>query len=71
MLSYLNMSICNIKSILEPNVGLLEVPPGFQASDFGRYRNPGMNVGRASTNNRKPRIQVGGASSTPRIQVSI
>ena len=71
MLSYLNMSICNIKSILEPNVGLLEVPPGFQASDFGCYRNPGMNVGRASTNNRKSGIQVGGASTTPKIEVSI
>ena len=71
MLSYLNMSICNIKSILEPNVGLLEVPLGFQASDFGCYRNPGMNVERASTNNKKPGIQVGGASATPRIEVSI
>jgi hypothetical protein len=71
MLSYFNMSICNIKSILQPNVGLLKVPPGFQASDFGHYRNPGMNVGRASTNNRKPGIQVGGASSTPRIEVRI
>jgi len=64
------MSICNIKSILQPNVGLLEVPPGFQASDFGRYRNPGMNVGHASSN-MKPGIQVGGASATPRIEVTI
>ena len=64
------MSICN-KLILQPNVGLLEVLPGFQASDFGRYRNPDMNVGRASTNNRKSEIQVGGTSSTPRIEVSI
>ena len=72
MLSYLNMSICNTKSILEPNVGLLEVPPGFQASDFGCYRNRGMNVGCASTNNRKPPgIQVGGASAAPRIEVTI
>ena len=64
------MSICNIKSIQQPNVGLLEVPPGFQASDFGCYMNPGTNVGRASSN-RKPGIQVGGALATPRIEVSI
>ena len=57
--------------ILQPNVGLLEVLPGFQASDFGRYRNQGMNVGCASTNNKKPGIQVGGALATPKIEVSI
>jgi len=64
------MSICNIKLILQPDVGLLEVPPGFQTSDFGRYRNPRMNVGHASSN-RKPGIQVGGASAAPRIEVTI
>ena len=70
MFSYLILTIYNIKWILQPNIGLFEVPPGFQASDFGRYRNPGMNVGRASSN-RKPGIQVGGALATPRIEVSI
>ena len=71
MFSYLILTIYNIKWILQPNIGLFEVPPGFQASDFGRYRNPGMNVGCASTNNKKLGIQVGGASSTPKIKVSI